>query len=173
MPIVTVGTGDAPAAPGRPARERLVPGTNRSATPDRRPRSSGSDRGQSLIGTTAALVVFLTFLMFAVHLAVNLYANSTVTARAYDAATQVAGADIDHGDPGAVRAAMRSAEADVRAGLGGYSSRIREFDWSGTSADAVQLRLVVDNPSFLIFSSGGVGVETIDRTVRVRVERVR
>lgn len=136
-------------------------------------RRAPRDRGQSLIGTTAALVVFLTFLMFAVHLAVNLYANSTVTARAYDAATQVAGADIDHGDPGAVAAAMQAAEADLRTGLGGYSDRIRELDWTGTTDDVVQLRLVVDNPSFLIFSAGGVGVETIDKTVRVRVERVR
>lgn len=131
------------------------------------------DAGQSLIGAAAGIAVFLAFLMFAVHLAVNLYAGSTVTAHAYDAATHVAGADIDHADPGAVAAAMASAEGDLRTALGGYAARIRRLDWSGTTADVVQLRIVVDNPSFLIFTDLGLGVETIDKTVRVRVERVR
>lgn len=131
------------------------------------------DAGQSLIGTAAGIAVFLAFLMFAVHLAVNLYAGSTVTAHAYDAATHVAGADIDHGDPGAVAAAQARAERDLRTALGGYASRIRRLDWSGTTDDVVQLRIVVDNPSFLVFTDVGLGVETIDKTVRVRVERVR
>jgi len=165
---VAPGVGVAPRGRGTPRPGPSRRGRGRAS----RVRASG-DRGQSLIGTTAALVVFLTFLMFAVHLSVNLYANSTVTARAYDAATRVAGADIDHGDPNAVAAAMREAESDLRAGLGGYSERIREIDWSGSDVDVVQLRLVVDNPSFLIFSAGGIGVETIDKTVRVRVERLR
>ena len=37
----------------------------------------------------------------------------------------------------------------------------------------VELHIVVENPSFLIFSDADVGVGEIDKTVRVRVERVR
>lgn len=121
----------------------------------------------------AGVVVFLGFLFFAVHLCVNLYARSTVTANAFDAARSVAAADIDHADGGVVAAAQARAEADVRATLGRYAERIRTFDWSGTTADVVRLHIVVDNPSFLIFSGDLVGVETVDRTVTVRVEKVR
>jgi hypothetical protein len=33
------------------------------------------------------------------------------------------------------------------------------------------LRIRADNPDFLIFGSGGLGFDTIDRTVEVRVEQ--
>lgn len=119
------------------------------------------------------MAVFLGFLLFAVHLTINLYAKSTVTSHAYDAARQVARSDIDHGDAGAVRRAQSLAESDVRASLGDYAERIEAFDWSGSDADVVRLRLRVQNPSFLVFGGSALGVETIDRTVTVRVERVR
>lgn len=129
--------------------------------------------GQSLVSSVAAVAVFLGFLLFAVHLTINLYAKSTVTSHAYDAARRVARADIDHDDPGAVGRAQSLAEGDARASLGDYAERIEAFDWSGTDADVVRLRLKVRNPSFLIFGGSALGVETIDRTVTVRVERVR
>ena len=155
----------------------MTGGPGRARRRRRRPRVAAGpgagERGQSLTGAVAGVAVFLGFLLFAVHLTINLYANSTVTAHAFDAARAVAAADIDHGDPAAVAAAQRRAEADVRATLGSYSERMEPFDWSGTDADVVRLRLRVDNPSFLIFSSAGLGVETIDRSVTVRVERVR
>ena len=132
------------------------------------------ERGQSLVTSVAAIAVFLGFLMFAVHICVNLYANTTVTANAYDAARRVARAEV--GDGGREAAADR-AEADLRENMGRYSSRIRDIDWTIT-ADVVELHIVVDNPSFLVFDEalgiddvGGVG--EIDKTVRVRVERVR
>jgi hypothetical protein len=96
-----------------------------------------------------------------------------VTTSAYDAARAVAAADIDHGDPAAVAAAQRQAERDMRANLGEYADRVEPFDWSGTDADVVRLRIRADNPSFLIYATGGLGYDTIDRTVTVRVERVR
>lgn len=127
------------------------------------------ERGQSLITSVAAIAVFLGFLMFAVHICVNLYANTTVTANAYDAARRVARAEVAGGDRSSAAAA---AEADLRQNLGRYSDRIRDVDWS-ISDDVVELHIVVDNPSFLIFSDADVGVGQIDKTVRVRVERVR
>ncbi|HEX7132348.1 MAG TPA: hypothetical protein VF228_07215 [Iamia sp.] len=127
------------------------------------------ERGQSLITSAAAIAVFLGFLMFAVHICVNLYANTTVTASAYDAARRVARAEVADGDR---RAAATRAEADLKENLGRYSSRIRDIDWRITD-DVVELHIVVENPSFLIFTDADVGVGEIDKTVRVRVERVR
>lgn len=127
------------------------------------------ERGQSLITSAAAIAVFLGFLMFAVHICVNLYANTTVTANAYDAARRVARAEVAGGSRSAAAAA---AEDDLRDNLGRYADRIQELDWS-ISDDVVELRIVVENPSFLIFSNADVGVGEIDKTVRVRVERVR
>jgi hypothetical protein len=127
------------------------------------------ERGQSLITSVAAIAVFLGFLMFAVHICVNLYANTTVTANAYDAARRVARAEVAGGDRGAAAA---RAEADLKENLGRYSSRIRDIDWTITD-DVVELHIVVENPSFLIFTDADVGVGEIDKTVRVRVERVR
>lgn len=128
------------------------------------------ERGQSLITSAAAIAVFLGFLMFAVHICVNLYADTTVTANAYDAARKVARAvDDDAGDRGALADA---AEADLKENLGRYASRIRDLDWTITD-DVVELRIRVENPSFLIFSNADLGVGEIDKTVRVRVEEVR
>ncbi len=121
----------------------------------------------------AGVGVFLGFLFLAVHLVVGLYATSVVTGHAYDAARRVAAADIDHGDPGAVAAAQRRAEADVRAALGRSARRLAPFDWSGTDAEAVRLRVRAESPSFLVFADGVLGGEEIDRAVTVRVERVR
>ncbi len=138
----------------------MIPGS--ALAPDR-------ERGQSLLTSVAAIAVFLGFLMFAVHICVNLYANTTVTANAYDAARRVARAEVAGGDRGAAAAA---AESDLRENLGRYSSRIREIDWT-LGDDVIELHIVVDNPSFLIFSDADLGVGEIDKTVRVRVERVR
>ncbi|HEV7720773.1 MAG TPA: hypothetical protein VGO60_05795 [Iamia sp.] len=127
------------------------------------------ERGQSLITSVAAIAVFLGFLMFAVHICVNLYADTTVTATAYDAARRVARAELADGNR---EAATVAAEADLKENLGRYSSRIRDIDWDIT-ADVVALHIVVENPSFLIFSDADLGVGEIDKTVRVRVEKVR
>jgi hypothetical protein len=119
------------------------------------------------------VIVFLAFMLFAVHLVISLYATTVVTDSAYEAARAVAAADVDHGDPAAVAAAQARAEEDMRANLGGYAERVEPLDWSGTDADVVRLRVRADNPSFLIYATGGLGYDTIDRTVSVRVERVR
>jgi hypothetical protein len=131
--------------------------------------TSEPERGQSLVTSVAAIAVFLGFLMFAVHICVNLYADTTVTANAYDAARRVARAEVADGDRGPAAA---RAEADLRDNLGRYSSRIRDIDWT-LGDDVIELHIVVENPSFLIFTDADLGVGEIDKTVRVRVEKVR
>jgi hypothetical protein len=126
------------------------------------------ERGQSLITSVAAIAVFLGFLMFAVHICVNLYADTTVTANAYDAARRVARSSAAEGRA----AAADEAEADLKENLGRYASRIETIEWT-LGEDVIELHIVVDNPSFLIFSDADLGVGEIDKTVRVRVERVR
>jgi hypothetical protein len=131
------------------------------------------ESGQGLISSVAGVSVFLGFLLVAVHLIVSLYATTTVTSNAYDAARRVASADIDHTDPSEVAAARSRAEADMRRNLGGYSDNVESLDWSGSDAEVVRLRVRARNPSFLVFATRPLGVELIDRTVTVRVETVR
>lgn len=141
----------------------------------RSPRSGADagERGQSSIGAIAGTTVVLAFLFVCVHLIVGLYATSTVTAEAYDAARRVASADIDHGDPVARARAQSTAESDARRSLGPFRERVQPFDWTGTDDDVVRLRVRAESPSLLAFGAGPLGVEHIDRTVTVRVERVR
>jgi Flp pilus assembly protein TadG len=124
-----------------------------------------SERGAGLISTVAGVTVFLAFLLLAVQLLTNLYAASAVTAAAYDAARVVAGAD------GGQDARSR-AETHARAVLGRYAERV-SFSWM-VDDDVVRLRVTARNPRFLLPRLGGaVGFDTVDRTVRVRVERLR
>jgi hypothetical protein len=116
-----------------------------------------------LIGTVAGVAVFLAFLLLAVQLLFNLYATSAVTAAAYDAARMVAGAD---------RPDVARAEDHARRVLGRYADRVR-FRWS-VDDDVVALRVTARHTSFLLPALGGaVGMDEIDRTIRVRVERPR
>ena len=86
-----------------------------------------------------------------------------MTAAAYDAARMVAGG----------RAAdVSSAEEHARQVLGRYADRV-SFEWA-VDGDVVALRVTAENPSFLLPAVGGsLGFDEIDRTVRVRVERLR
>ena len=128
------------------------------------------ERGVGLISTAAGVVVFLVFLLFAVQLLFALYASSTVTAVANDAATRAASA-----------AAPRLAviEAEARASLGDIG-RAATFTWDlddsdgdGTD-DTVVLELVARPPRFIPSSVGGsVGLDEVRRVVRVRVEEVQ
>lgn len=111
-------------------------------------------------------MVFLVLLLFAVQTLTNLYTTSVVTAVAFDAARQVAGAG---GGPGSVV----SAEDQARRSLGRFSDRVA-FDWSATDDDTVVLRVRALNHSTLLpVAAGPVAFDRIDRTIRVRVERFR
>lgn len=123
------------------------------------------ERGSGPLSAWFGFVVFLGLLLFAVQVLFNLRATSAVTAVAYDAARQVAGAD---GGPDAIG----PAEARARQALGRYGDRVT-FEWT-VSDEVVALRFHADNPSFLLPAvAGPVSFGEIDRTIRVRVERFR
>ena len=124
-------------------------------------------RGTGLIATVAGVFVFLVLLLLATQVLFDLYARSTVTAVAYDAARVVAGADSG-GDGGAVDVA----EAEARAGLGRYADGAA-FTWQSTQTSC-SCASRAQNPSLLppVFKRA-LGIDTVDRTVRVRVERLR
>jgi len=118
----------------------------------------------SVFGVTA----FLALLLFAVQLALNLYATSTVTAVAFDAARIVAGGD---GGP----EAEADAEAHVHALLGSenvaMSWEYRDTD-AVVGADVVALTVEVDHPTRLLHVMP-IPYQHVARTVTVRIESFR
>lgn len=128
------------------------------------------ERGAGLISTAAGVVVFLMFLLFAVQLLFGLYASSTVTAVAHDAAQRAATAEGP---------ALDVIEEEARAALGRVGDRA-EFTWSTDDTDGdgeddtIVLAVVAVPPRFVPPSIGdAVGFGEIHRTVRVRMERFR
>jgi hypothetical protein len=122
-----------------------------------------------MISTAAGVLVFLLFLLFAVQLLFGLYATSTVTAVAHDAALRAAAA----GAP-----PLERIEADARRSLGevgstaGFTWGLDDTDGDG-AGDTVVLEIVAAPPRFLPASiSTVIGQEEIRRVVRVRVEQV-
>jgi hypothetical protein len=125
----------------------------------------GGEEGTGLLGSIVGMTVFLVLLLFAVQLALNLYATSAVTGVAFDAARVVAGAG------GGVEA-VSTAEANARAVLADFESgggRL-DFEWS-VAEDVVEVRVRARRPSLL----PGVPLpfEAVDRSVRVRREAFR
>ena len=128
------------------------------------------DRGVGAISTAAGVLVFLVFLMGAVQLLFSLYASSTVTAVANDAAQRAAA----HGAP-----PLATIEADARATLGEIGDNAA-FTWDVDDADGdgnddtVVLRVVALPPRFVPRSIGeGHGFGVIDRPVRARLEETQ
>lgn len=116
------------------------------------------------------VMVFLLFLLVAVQVLFNLYATSAVTAAAHDGARIASGADAAT-DP----AARAAAEQHVRTVLGRYGRERVELRWeaSGTGRD-VALTVTASNPSFLpVALRRPLGLDRVERTVRVRAERRR
>jgi hypothetical protein len=115
--------------------------------------------------------MFLILMLFAAHLVLNLYATSVVSAVAFDAARVVSGSD---GGADAEAAAERQA----RALLGRYEERGElSFHWRYPSTDGdarpdvVELRVIATHPTRL--SRLELPFSRVDRTVRVRLERLR
>jgi hypothetical protein len=128
------------------------------------------ERGTGLIGTLAGVTAFLVLLLFATQVLVNLYATTTVTAVAFDAARIVAGGG---GGPGS----ERLAEAGARRQLG-RAGESADFAWRWVDSDGdaardhLELRVRADSPTNLL-PRVRFPFQTIDRTVRVRAERFR
>jgi len=124
-------------------------------------------RGAGLISTAAGVLVFLMFLLFAVQLLFGLYASSTITAVAHDAAQRAATAD---------RPALSVIEREARATLGRVGDDAT-FVWSTEDSDGdgaddtVVLALTATPPRFVPRSIGdATGFGEVRRTVRVRME---
>lgn len=131
---------------------------------------STRDCGAGLLSTAAGVLVFLVFLLFAVQLLFGLYASSTVTAVANDAAQRAAAA----GAP-----PLDVIESDARASLGRVGDDA-EFTWTLEDADGdgvddtVILRVVAVPPRLVPTSIGSTaGFGDIRRTVRARLEVFR
>ena len=125
------------------------------------------ERGTGTVSAVAGLLAFLGFLLFSVQLLLNLYAASTLTAAAGDAARLVA-ARGNARDP----AALARAEDHARSLLGRFGDDVT-FSWE-VGADTVRLRVRAAPPRVLLPALGGaVGFDEIDRTVEARVEMVR
>lgn len=125
------------------------------------------DLGAGLISTSAGVLVFLVFLLFAVQLLFGLYASSTVTAVANDAAQRAAAT----GAP-----PIEDIESDARANLGRVGDDA-EFTWSldDTDGDGIDdtviLRVIAVPPRLVPTSIGSAaGFGEIRRTVRARLE---
>ena len=118
--------------------------------------------------------MFLAFLWFAVQIVIGLYATSTVSAVGYDAARRVASGEVDHGDRAAVAQAQDRAEGQARQQLGRFGQGV-SFDWSGSDDRSVRLHLhaTVPRTGFGRLVSRPIGLDVVDRTITVRVERVR
>lgn len=116
------------------------------------------------------VLTFLVLMLVSVQVLYNLYATSAVTAAAYDGARLVAGFDAA-GDPEAVRAA----EEHVRSVLGVYGRDRLRLVWEEDPLERdVILRVSAKNPSFLPrHLRAPLGLDTVDRTIRVRIERER
>lgn len=110
-----------------------------------------SEAGAGVVSTFIGAAVFLVFLLFSAQLLLGLYAESVVTAVAYDTAASAAGADL------------LGAESVARARLGPDA----RFEWA-VDDDAVRLTVRVPRRAVL-----GWTRPPIVRTVRVRAERVR
>lgn len=129
-----------------------------------------ADRGAGLLSTSFGVGTFLVFVLFSVQLLINLYAASVVTSAAYEAARQVA---LGGSQPPS-RAEQDTAAERARWMLGRYG-RDALFDWSfddPVNPNVVKLRVRVATPRVL---GPGVdqlvGLDVIDRTVVVRLEK--
>lgn len=129
------------------------------------------DRGEAgagLIGSTIGVMVFLLLLLLAVQVTFSLYATSTVTAATWDAARIASGSDAGE-DPIAARA---EAEAHLRSVLGRYGDRVT-VRWSEDPDDVI-LSVRAEHPGFLPRAlRHPMRLDAVERTVRVRIERVR
>jgi hypothetical protein len=133
---------------------------------------SRDDRGVGMVPTAAGFLVFLVFLLLAVQVLFGLYATSTVRGALNDAASRAANGV-------ATEAELTRLAADAERSLGPMGDRttillrLVDDDADGVP-DVVAGSAVADPPRFVPSPLGGVaGLDDIDVSVRVRIERFR
>lgn len=111
------------------------------------------------------VLVFLLLLLLAVQVIFHLYATSAVTAAAYDGARLAAAPGSGVGEV--------EAEAHVRSVLGRYGSERLAVTFT-PHPDQVVLTVRADSPSVVPPAlRRPLGMDRIERTVRVRIEQPR
>jgi hypothetical protein len=133
-------------------------------------RRTADSAGTGLIGTLFGVTAFLIFLLFAVQVLIGLYTTSLVTTTTLDAANELSHR-ADPADP-AAQQGISDRAIDSLGAFGRAPGRIA-FDWAGTDDDVVVLTVHARKMTFLPSAFGSALGNRIDRTVRVRVERVR
>jgi hypothetical protein len=133
---------------------------------------SRDDRGVGMVPTAAGFLVFLVFLLLAVQVLYGLYATSTVRGALNDAASRAA-------NGAATEAELARLADDAERSLGPMGDRttillrLVDDDADGVP-DLVAGSAVADPPRFVPPPLGRVaGLDDIDVSVRVRIERFR
>ena len=123
------------------------------------------ERGSGTLSTVFGVMVFLTLMMFASHLLLNLWLMSAVDGVAHDAATDVA---TSGADDAALAQVQQQAITEARTALGAYGTRVRfEFEPDATGR-AVTLHVVAPELSLLPSLAGDlVGESGLDRRITV------
>jgi len=115
--------------------------------------------------TVVGVLVFLLFLLLAVQVLFHLYATSAVTAAAFDGARLLAAPASGVGEA--------EAEAHVRSVLGRYGRDRVEVAFA-PDPDHVVVTVRAPSPSVMPATlRRPLGMDRIERTARVRVERGR
>jgi hypothetical protein len=130
------------------------------------------DRGVGMVPTAVGFVVFLVFLLLAVQVLYGLYATSTVRGALNDAASRAA-----NGAAGEAELARMADDAERSLGpMGGRTTillRLEDDDADGVP-DVVVGSALADPPRFVPSPLSGIGgLDDIDVSVRVRIERFR
>jgi hypothetical protein len=134
--------------------------------------ASDDDRGTGLIGSMFGITVVILFLSLSAQVLLGLYATSTVRATLADAASRAANQRT-----GAPDLAELARQAEVSLGEMGDRTTVTLalVDDDGDGAPDVVVGRAVSVPPHLVprSMSGMVGLDRIDVSVRVRIERVR
>ena len=137
-------------------------------------RHRTGDRGSGALSTVFGVMVFLTLLLFASHLLLNLWILSSVDSVAQDAATDVATSGV--GDA-ALIAVEHDALGRARLALGRYADRVQlEFEpalpgLGPAGAGSISLHLRAPELTLLPGAiAAGVGDHGLDRHIVVSRE---
>jgi hypothetical protein len=135
----------------------------------RRTRTA-DEGGTGLVGSLFGVTAFLLLLLFAVQVLVGLYTTTVVTSAATDAANE-----LSHTTDPTNRASQQAATDHATARLGAFAQRPGGFslEWTGTDGDDVVVTVHARKMTLLPAAFGSALGNRIDRTIRVRVERLR
>ena len=135
-----------------------------------RHRARAADDGTALVGTLFGVTAFLLLLLFAVQVLLGLYTTTVVTSAAADAANELSHAP----DPTDQRVQQEIGDRAADR-LGAFARGPDRFvlDWDGTDGDTVVVTVHARKMTLLPPALGSALGNRIDRTIRVRTERVR